>query len=125
MKAKHHSAVELLLSHPDTTVAEMLGVRLSTLRAWMQIEGFAEALSAREIEQQSAAKRIARQAVLNSAAALCQLASGAAKPDTKMLVDVLKASGAFEPEPEDPGAGLAEIIDRARRNVEDRHAECE
>jgi hypothetical protein len=114
MKARHRAAIELLLSHPDTTVAEMLGIRLSTLRGWMRSEPFAEALRAREMEQESAARRIARQAVLNSAATLCQLASDPEKPDTKVLVEVLKASGAFEAETCDPGAALAEVIKLAR-----------
>jgi len=125
MKAKRRTAVELLLCHPDTTVAEMIGVRLSTLRAWMQNAEFAEALRRRESEQQSAARRIARQAVVNSAAVLCQLASNPQKLDGKLLVDVLKASGAFETEADDPGAALAEMMERARKNVEERHAQPE
>ena len=114
MKTRLRAAVELLLSHPDTIIAEMLGVRLSTLRSWMQIDQFAEALRDREREQEHAARRIARQAVLNSAAKLCQLASDPAKPDAKVLLEVLKASGAFESEPEDPGAALAEVIRLSR-----------
>ena len=114
MKTRLRAAVELLLSHPDTTVAEMLGVRLSTLRSWMRTDWFAEALRDRECEQQQAARRIARQAVLNSAAKLCQLASDPAKPDPKVLLDVLKVSGVFESEPEDPGAALAEVIRLSR-----------
>ncbi len=125
MKARHFSAVELLLSHPDTTVAEMLGIRLSTLRVWMQMECFADALRAREIEQDSAAKRIARQAVLNAATALCQFTSSPNSADAKALVDILKASGAFETQPNDPGVALAEVLNRARKNSEDRRAECE
>ncbi len=76
----------------------------------MRTDEFAEALHAREREQQAAAKRIARQAVLKSAAKLCQLASDSKKTDSKLLIDVLKASGAFAAETEDTGAALAEII---------------
>ena len=115
MKARHREAIELLLSYPDTTVAEMIGVRLSTLRAWMQMEHFAEALRDREREQGAGARRMARQAVVNSAAKLCQLAVGPEKPDTKVLLDVLKVSGVFDAETEDPGAALAEVIKLARR----------
>jgi hypothetical protein len=118
MNAKHRSAVELLLSHPETTVARRLGVQLETLRAWMQTDEFAEALRAREREQQAAAKRIARQAVLKSAAKLCQLASNPKKTDTKVLIDVLKASGAFEAETDDAGAGLAQIIKLAEQEAD-------
>jgi hypothetical protein len=123
MKARHRAAIELLLSHPDTTVAEMMGVRLVTLRAWMEMEGFVEALRAREREQEAGARRIARQAVVNSAAKLCQLAAEPEKPDTKILVDVLKVSGVFDAESEDPGAALAEIVKVARKRAEDRHAQ--
>ena len=115
MKSRHRAAIELLLSHPDTTVAEMMGVRLCTLRAWMQMEHFAEALRDREREQGAGARRMARQAVVNSAAKLCQLAVGPEKPDTKVLLDVLKVSGVFDAETEDPGAALAEVIRQARR----------
>lgn len=123
MKARHRAALELLLSHPDTTVAEMIGVRLSTLRAWMQTEEFVEALRDREREQESGARRIARQAVVNSAAKLCQLATQPEKPDTKILVDVLKVSGVFDAESEDPGAALAQMVKLARKKAEDPHAQ--
>lgn len=110
MKPRHRAAIELLLSHPDTTVAEMLQIRLATLRAWMKLDGFEDALRAREREQQSGARRIARQAVVKSAARLCQLASDTEKADNKTLLDVLKVSGVFEAEAEDPAAALAEVI---------------
>lgn len=125
MKARRRTAIELLLCHPDTTVAEMIGVRLSTLRAWMRDAEFAEALRQRETEQQSACRRIARQAVLNSAAMLCQLVCDLQKLDAKLLVDVLKASGAFETDADDAGAALTEIMERAKKNVEQRHAQPE
>jgi len=115
MKARHRTAIELLLSHPDTTVAEMIGIRLSTLRAWMQADHFAEALRTREREQAAGARRIARQAALNSAATLCALACEPTKPDVKILLEVLKASGVYEAESEDPGAALAEVIKLAQR----------
>ena len=122
MKSRHRAAIELLLSHPDTSVAEMLGIRLSTLRAWMEMEGFADALRARENEQGAGARRIARQAVVNSASKLCQMASDPAKPDAKILLDVLKVSGVFEAKSEDPGAALAEVIKQTRKKMEDAHA---
>ena len=118
MKPKLRNAVELLLSHHDATVAEMLGVRLATLRNWMQSESFAEALRAREREQIASARRIARQAVVNSAVRLCQIASDPQKADAKALLDVLKASGSLEREIEDPGAALAEVMRLARQEEE-------
>lgn len=109
-KKKQLAAVELLMNHPEQVVAEMLGIRLSTLKRWILKPEFAEALREREREQNASARRIARQAVVNSATALCQAVSGSTKPDTKVLLDVLKVSGAFEEQEEDPGAALAELI---------------
>ncbi|NLN78943.1 MAG: hypothetical protein GX141_08500 [Armatimonadetes bacterium] len=118
MRAKHRNAIELLLSYPDTTVAEMVGVRLSTLRDWMKTERFMQALREREREQETGAKRIARQAVVNSAARLCQLAVNPDKPDTKVLVDVLKVSGVFDLDGDDPGSALAEVVKAVRESGE-------
>jgi hypothetical protein len=97
----------------------MLGVRLATLRGWMQTDGFIEALHAREREQAAAARRLARQAVVNSASRLCQLAADPQKTDAKVLVDLLKASGSFETEADDPGAALAELIKLTRLEEEE------
>ena len=97
MSGKPRAAIELLMSYPDTMVAEMLGVRLSTLRRWLRDSVFADALREREREQKASANRLARQAVINAAAALCQATSDPSKPDAKVLLEVLKQSGAFEP----------------------------
>lgn len=122
MKARRRSAIELLMSHPDSTVAEMLGVRLVTLRQWLHDPEFAQALRTREREQRASAGRIARQAVINAAASLCQAVSDISKPDVKALLEVLKASGAFEAEQEDPGEVLSEIIRQATKMEEERLA---
>jgi hypothetical protein len=119
MKRRVRTAVELLLCHPEATVAEMLGVRLCTLRGWMKTEAFREALDEREREQSACARRLARQAVVSSAVRLCQLASDPTKADAKVLLDVLKASGSLDPEVEDPGAALAEAIRMARKEAAD------
>ncbi|MCX6345484.1 MAG: hypothetical protein NT018_10510 [Armatimonadetes bacterium] len=112
MRPVRYAAVELLMSYPDATVAEMLGLRLSTLRRWLCEPGFAKALRDREREQKAGATRIARQAVVNAAAALCQLTSETSKPDAKVLLDVLKVSGAFDAETIDPADAIAEVISR-------------
>ncbi|OFX14979.1 MAG: hypothetical protein A2Z18_05430 [Armatimonadetes bacterium RBG_16_58_9] len=110
MRTRRRTAVELLMSYPDSTVAEMLGVRLGTLRGWMRIDDFAKALADREREQEESGRRIARQAVVNAAASLCQAAGEPSKTDIKVLLEVLKASGAFNETPDDPGEALAQII---------------
>ena len=114
MKPRLHSAIDLLLCHPESSVAEMMGVRLSTLRQWMRTEGFSEALRAREREQIASARRLAQQAVVSSAARLCQIVSDTEKADPKILLDVLKASNCFDSETEDPGAALAELVKLTR-----------
>ena len=110
MNNRRAAAVELLLSHPDSTVAEMLGVRLVTLRRWMREREFCSDLKAREREQAASLSRISRQAALNAASALCSAIADPSKPDNKLLIDILKQSGAFEAEPGDPGDALAEAI---------------
>lgn len=124
MKARHRHAIELLLRHSDTAVAEMLQIRLPTLRSWMKIEGFTEALRDREREQESSARRIARQAVMACAVALTQLAATDSenKPDPKILLEVLKASGVFEAKVEDSGETLAEVMRQIHQDMEDDYA---
>lgn len=117
MKVKHQTAVELLMSYPDTVVAEMLGVQLCTLRRWMESDDFSDALRRREREQRATLARLARQAAVNAASSLCQVASDTNKPDAKVLIEVLKLSGAFDEEVVDPEAELAELVKRARAEV--------
>lgn len=118
MNGRRLVAVELLLSYPDSTVAEMLGVRLQTLNRWMGEDEFATALRAREREQVRGLARIARQAAIRAAASLCQTVADQAKPDVKVLLDILKASGAFEAEQADPADAVREIIRLAEQAAE-------
>lgn len=113
MKSKYHAAIELLMCHPDCVVAEMLGIRLSTLRDWMNRPDFAEALRNREREQRASLRRISIQAAINAAASLCQAAGEQSRPDMKALLEMLKLSGAFESESSDPAEALSELIKRA------------
>ncbi|MCE5322053.1 hypothetical protein LLG46_01920 [bacterium] len=119
MKARMRSAIELLMCHPDNMVAEMLGVKLPTLRGWMREDSFMEALREREKEQASESRRLARQAALNAASALCRMTSESTKADGKVLLEILKASGAFETPEVDPGEALAEIIRRASEDKDE------
>lgn len=113
LTANHRKAIELLLSHPDATVAEKIEVDLCVLRKWMRTPEFRAELNAREQEQKASAARLARQAVLNAATALSRATGDTeTKMEAKVLLDVLKASGALEDKGEDPGAALAEVIRR-------------
>jgi hypothetical protein len=121
VNGKRSAAVELLMSYPDSMVAEILGVRLQTLSKWMQEPDFVEALRLREREQSKSLFRVARQAALRSAAALCQAAGNGTQPDPKVLLEVLKASKAFEPEEADPAEALRDIIRLAEQAAEAEH----
>lgn len=118
VRGRQMAAVELLMSYPDAIVAEMLGVRLQTLTRWMQEPDFAEALRLREREQGRSLFRIARQAAVRAAAALCQAAGNGDKPDSKVMLDLLKASAAFGPQPDDPAEALREIVRLAEQAAE-------
>ena len=119
MNGKRLAAVELLMSYPDTVVAEILGVRQQTLARWMQDGDFSEALRSREREQARSLWRIARRAALRAAAALCQAAGNGTKPDPKVMLDILKASGAFEAQQADPEETLRDIIKFAGQAAEE------
>ncbi|GEM_PF-907472 len=110
MNLQRRNAVDLLMSHQVSVVAEMLGVRLLTLRQWMAEDEFAAALAARETEQRRSLARMARQAAVNAASCLAQLAAEPGKADAKLLLDLIKASGAFDEQEADPAAALAEMI---------------
>jgi hypothetical protein len=112
------AAVELLMSYPDAMVAEMLGVRLQTLTRWMQELDFAEAMRSREREQTRSLSRLARQAAVRAAAALCQAVGNGSTPDAKVLLDMLKVSGAFEAQEADPAETLREIVRLAEQAAE-------
>jgi len=113
MNGRRTLAVELLMSYPDSTVAEMIGIRLKTLLRWMRLPEFADALRERERHQRQTLARLARQAALKAAASLCESNGGSAKPDPKVLLETLKLSGAFETPATDPAEALAEIVNRA------------
>lgn len=118
VKSRRARAVDLLMGNPPAKVAESVGVRLSTLEGWMRTDSFREALRSREAEQKRSLSRIARQVAVNAAEALCQVAAGESKADGKLLLDVLKASGAFEAEAEDPAALMEEILWKARMEAD-------
>jgi len=112
LKGKQSQAVELLMSYPDYTVAEKLGVRLRTLTRWAAMPEVSDAIRDREREQKRAVARLATQAVLRAAAALCEKAKGSESADPKLMLEVLKAASAFEAEQEDPGEALAQVLQR-------------
>jgi len=122
MKIKYQTAVELLMSYPESVVAEMMGMQLCTLKRWMERDDFCDTLRRREREQKSTLARIARQAAVNAASSLCQVASNTEKPDAKVLIEVLKLSGAFTEEAEDPGAALAEVMRKVQAKVDARES---
>jgi transcriptional regulator with XRE-family HTH domain len=112
MKSRRARAVDYLMSCTPEQTAEALGVRIQTLEQWMKMDDFKEALRAREREDKRSLARIARRAAINAAQTLSDIAADRTKPDVKVLLEIVKASGAFEKEAEDANDGLDEIIRR-------------
>lgn len=112
MKSRRARAVDLLMGNQPEQVAKMVGVRLITLESWMKMNDFRDALASREREHKRSLARLARQAAVNAAETLCTVAANRTKPDAKILLEIIKASGAFEPQTEDSGDSLAEVIRR-------------
>lgn len=119
MKSRRARAIDYLMSCTPEQAAEALGVRIQTLEQWMQMEDFKEALRVREREDKRSLARIARRAALNAAQTLADIATDRAKPDVKILLELVKASGAFEQEAEDASDGFDEIIRRLQGDEND------
>ena len=111
-------AIDLLMCHPETLVAEMLGIKTSTLRSWMCDSEFSDALRERDNGQRTSLLRLARQSALFAAASLCQSASEPGKLDLKIAVELMKLSGAFEKEEISEMDALSEIIKMAAKTDE-------
>jgi len=113
VNAKQRAALDLLVGCPDSTVAEMLGVAPSVLRRWLRNRAFSAELRAREAESEAELKRMAGHAALNSAVGLCRVTAETSKPDPKLLLETLKASGVFSRENREPSESLADVIRKA------------
>ena len=113
MKSRRARAVELLMSNQPVQVAEMVGVRVETLERWMDMVDFKEALASSEKMQKKSLAMLSRQAAVNAAETLCEIASDRTKPDAKILLEIVKAAGGFNQE-EDNGEGIIEVLRAAR-----------
>lgn len=112
MRPRHRRALDLLMSRRPCEVAEEIGVTLATIERWMGSSEFREALREREREQKRTLGRLARQAAVGAARALCEPASEGAKLDAKILLEIIKASGAFEIDPDTSGDDVDDMIRR-------------
>jgi hypothetical protein len=110
MGPRHRRALDLLMSRQPHEVAEEMGVTLVTIERWMGSGEFRDALREREREQKRSLARLARQAAVRAARVLCDSASESAKLDAKLLLEIVKASGAFASEADDDDGGLDEMI---------------
>jgi hypothetical protein len=98
LNGKQRKAVRLLFEMPEDAVAEELGVRPETLRAWKADSEFAAEMRARDREAKESAARIISNTVAHAAARIYGMVvvsadGGPAKLDVKALVDMLKGSG--------------------------------
>ena len=116
MKSRRARAVELMMSNQPVQVAEMVGVRVETLERWMEMVDFKDALASSEKMQRKSLTMLSRQAAVNAAETLCEVASDRTKPDAKILLEIVKAAGGFNQE-EDSEDGLIEVLRAARMGV--------
>lgn len=105
---KQRKAVRLMFQTSEEDVARELGVRVETISSWWKIPEFREALAAEARVIRSTAARIASEASLAAAKNLYKILSEG--KDGKLLLDTLKASGAFDAVVESPEESLEEIV---------------
>ena len=104
LSAKQQTAIELLFSNTEQQAAQMLGVRQSTMRRWLETPEFCTAIRDIERRQRKALIRIAGNAALIAVVSLC---TGV---DPKTALEVLKLSKALEHQDEDSAEYLAEVL---------------
>lgn len=105
---RQRKAIKLMFQMTDEEVAREVGIRTKTLAAWRRSPEFREALVAEVRAVRAATARIASQATLAAAKNLHKvLAEG---KDSKILLDALKASGAFEGQEDLSEDALEDIV---------------
>ncbi len=104
LSAKQQTAIELLFSNTEQQAAQMLGVRQSTMRRWLETPEFCTTIRDIERRQRKALIRIAGNAALIAVVSLC---TGV---DPKTALEVLKLSKALEHQDEDSAEYLAEVF---------------
>ncbi|MDO8684899.1 MAG: hypothetical protein Q7N50_15655 [Armatimonadota bacterium] len=117
LNPKQRQAVRLLFEAPEEKVAEMLGVKLDTLRRWKGKREFIDAMQLAATETRQSATRILSNALAHAAERIHEMVAIGAdtqplKPDAKVMVDMLKASGMLEAVLNDTGESesLASIL---------------
>lgn len=107
----------MLFEAPEEKVAEMLGVKLDTLRRWKGKREFIDAMQLAATETRQSATRILSNALAHAAERIHEMVAIGAdtqplKPDAKVMVDMLKASGMLEAVLNDTGESesLASIL---------------
>ena len=98
---------------PDEDVAKEMGVRVQTIENWRERADVRAELQRLHREYKAAASRLASRRACDAAIKLGELLE---RGDQKVMLDTLKASGAFDYEDAtDTGAELEAIIEAAAK----------
>jgi len=118
LHSKQRRAIRLLFELPEEKVAEELGIRLDTLRRWKAKKEFVSGVEAVSAGNRQAVCRILSRGLAHAAARVCGMVavdadeSPTGKLDSKIMVDMLKASGLLEAAAgeADEGDALAAVL---------------
>jgi hypothetical protein len=116
LTAKQKKAVRLMFQMTDDEVAREVGVTPETVALWRRRLEFAEALASEERAIRAAASRIAAGASLEAARRLRHTLEHGGD---KALLDVLKASGAFQERAESAEEAIEAVIAQSVREGAD------
>jgi hypothetical protein len=111
---RQQRALRLMFRMSDEEICEEIGVKLSTIGSWRKLREFRQALAAEGREIRAATARIASNASLNAAANLNKMIADS--KDGKLMLDILKAGGSFEPIEEADGETLDDILRQVMGN---------
>jgi hypothetical protein len=110
---RQRKAIKLMFQMTDAEVATSVEVRPETLAAWLREDDFREALAAESRSIKSAAARMTSDAALSAAKKLKEtIETGKETKDSKLILDTLKASGAFAVQDDDAGESLEGMVSR-------------
>jgi len=117
---RQRRAVRLMFLKTDAEIADELGVRESTIASWRHSNEFRSALKEEARIIRSATSMLACGAALAAARSLRTILEESR--DAKLMLDMLKVAGAFEPAEDEPSETLEDVLRRlAERNASDNH----
>jgi len=118
LSTKLKEAARKMFFLPEEEVAKAMGVQVRTVRRWLKRSDFRAELRQLQQEYRQAAARFASRQARDAALKLGELIENR---DPKVLLDTLKASGAFEyQDAADADGGLDAILEKLAAVDEDK-----